>query len=189
MVIAHEGGQRVAVTVLRSGASQTMMVRLGGASFEPLLDLASAGSNQKFDARALQLSVITRVPRIRLALFNECACTFFQVARRARIAPDCDPPSRRRLPARAHRYSRKGIPWSGAIRAARFRSCRERVCPRPRRVRIGDQLRDQPGSERALRVDDLPVSNNSYATELHGPCAGAENSLTPISHPRSVDCV
>jgi hypothetical protein len=42
MVIAHEGGQRVAVTILRNGAPLTVMVRLSGASFEPLTDLANA---------------------------------------------------------------------------------------------------------------------------------------------------
>ena len=46
MVIAHEGGQRVAVTILRGGAPLTVMVRLGGASFGPLIDLASATTNQ-----------------------------------------------------------------------------------------------------------------------------------------------
>jgi len=46
MVIAHEGGQRVGVTVLRNGAPLTVMVRLGGASFEPLADLAIATSNR-----------------------------------------------------------------------------------------------------------------------------------------------
>ena len=42
MVIAHEGGQRVAVKILRNGAPLTVMVRLAGASFEPLTDLANA---------------------------------------------------------------------------------------------------------------------------------------------------